>query len=799
MRIISIEDSSELRRKIRFLCFAAAFIFLFGCVSEAGLKEAQEHTSQSEAYYHKAVSEYKELISKGEDLDRLRFELGRLYYSRGDFKEAAAEFSKSAAPEAKKYLAISYYRAALLADALEIFNQQEITDEEYLYYKGLTCEKLNLFEKALEAYKKIKGGEFGEKAKERIEIIEKQANLKGIKELDPRIHEILARAPGQEQYPQAGALILSCDEKIEITAEGTKVSTFHYLIKILNERGKDDFSEAQVDYDSTYEKIELEYARTIKPDGTVVDVGARHIRDVSRYLNFPIYSNARVYIISFPEISSGAVIEYKVRVYSYELINKKDFVLNYPVQSSEPIIRADFTLVLPKGRPLYQKNINDKYNDFGSVLTPLKEINRDKSVFLWQFKNIPQIINESNMPSEVEINPAMRLSTFRSWQEIYDWWWKLAQDKIKADSAIKNKVTELTKGKNSQIDKARAIYNFCAKEIRYVAIEYGEAGYEPHKAEDTFRNKYGDCKDKAILLVTMLKEAGLSAWPVLIPTRDYYNLIEDFPSVSFDHAIAAMPMNGKTIFMDTTAETCSFGNLPQDDQDRKVLVFKEDGYKIENTPLYPPESSLSRQDLSMKINSDETIQAQKSIYSFGEFDRGQRYWLLYTQPELIREALKEKVQETSIGAKLERYDIENLNNLDLPVVLKYSFKGPEYLTPAGSLRIMPQLTTVDTTLAAKDVRSYPIDFGLLTTKEVDFEIELPDNLIIRFMPESIAEDSPWLKFSAQYFRKDNKVNFRQIIQMKKTQVSENEYADFKIFFERLAKKIKQRIILERVR
>jgi len=806
MRIIDIKNRLQVlglrykqMRKASCIYFVLIFVFLFYSSGEAGLREAQEYTSQSEAYYQKAVSEYKELISKGEDLDRLRLELGKLYYSRGDFKEAAAEFIKSGAPEARKYLAISNFRMSNFADALEIFNQQEMPDEEYLYYKGLTCEKLNLFEKALEAYKKIKGREFTKKAQERIELIEKQANLKGIKELDPRVHEILSGAPLEEQYPQAGALILSCDEKIEVTAEGTKVSTLHYLIKILNERGKDDFSEAQVDYDSTYEKVELEYARTIKPDGTVVDVGARHIRDVSRYLNFPLYSNARVYIISFPEISSQAVIEYKVRIYSYELINKKDFVLNYPVQSSEPITKADFTLVLPKERPLHQKTVSDKYNDFGAVLTPLKEAKNDRAIFLWQFKNIPQIIPESNMPPNVEVNPTIRLSTFDSWQDIYDWWWKLAKDKIIADSAIKNKVKELTRDKKSEEDKARAIYNFCAKDIRYVAIEYGEAGYEPHKAEDTFKNKYGDCKDKAILLVTMLKEAGLCAWSVLISTNDYYNLIEDFPSVSFNHAIAAMPLNGKTIFMDTTAETCSFGFLPQDDQNRKVLVFKEDGYKIENTPLYPAESNLSRQDFSMMIFSDETMQANKSIYSLGEYDRGQRYWLLYTQPELIQETLKERIQEISIGAKLDNYNIENLNNLDSPVVLKYSFRGPEYLTPAGSLRIMPQLTTVDAALVAKDARRYPLDFGILSTKEVDFEIELADNLTIRFMPESITEDSPWLKFSAQYTRKDNKVHFKQVIQMKKAEVSENEYKDFKDFFERLAKKIKQRIILEKVR
>jgi hypothetical protein len=798
MRIINIKDSSELIRKARYLYFVIAFVFLFGCVSEAGLKQAQEYTSQSEAYYQKAISEYKELIFKGEDLGRLHFELGKLYYSHGNFKEAVEEFKKSNDPAAKKFLAVSLYKTADFTDALEIFNKQESGDEEYLYYKGLTCEKLNLFDQALETYRKIKNKDFTQKALERIGFIEKQANIRTIKEIDPQIYKILSGAPEAQRYPQAGALILSCDEKVEVNANGTQISYLHYLIKILNERGKEDFSEAHIDYDSTYEKVELEYARTIKPDGRVVDVGTRHIRDVSRYLNFPIYSNARVFIISFPEISEGAVIEYKVKVFDNELINKKDFVIDYPVQSSDPIVSADFSVTLPKERVLHIKNINEKYNNFGAILNPIKEEKDGKAIYRWQFKNLPQIIPESNMPSNVEVNPSIRVSTFDSWLDIYNWWWKLAKEKIKADSAIQDKVKELIRDKKSAQDKIRSIYNFCAKEIRYVAIEYGDAGFEPHKAEDTFKNKYGDCKDKAILLITMLKEAGFSAWPVLISTKDYYNLNEDHPTVAFNHAIAAMPFEGKTVFMDSTAETCSFDDLPEDDQERKVLIFKEDGFLIENTPLYPAEHNLARQDLRIKVNRDETMQAQKSIFTLGFYGQAQRYWLLYTQPELIQETLKEKIQETSIGSKLDNYAIENLNNLNQPVVLKYSFRGPEYFTAAGKLRIMPQLTSLDTALVAKDKRRYPIDLGALDTRESDLEIEIPDNFSVKYLPETVAEESPWLKFSAEYSNRDNKIYFKQIMQMKKSAISENEYPDFKIFFEGLAKKIKQRIVLERI-
>jgi len=781
-----------------FLIFAFCILnLLTGCVQKSELKEAQDYLKKSKIYYQHATNLYKDLIAKGKDLDRLHFELGQLYYNQGEWKQAIEEFKKTSYIKAKELLAISYYRLGNFTDALEVFNREDVPDDEYLYYHGLTSEKLNLFDQAISIYKKIKTKEFAAAALERLDIIEKQTGPIQIKDIDPQVYKILEAAPTQDKYPQAGALILFCNEKIEVTPQNNQVSTLHYIIKILNERGKEDFSESHIDYDSTYETVELEYARTIKPDGTVAEVGTRHIRDVSKYLNFPLYSNARVYIISFPEITEGSSIEYKIKIHRNQLINKKDFIVSYPLQAQEPIIAADLSIILPRQRNLYIKILNDKYNDFGANLKPEIQSQQDRLIYSWQFKNIPQIIPESNMPQSVEINPTMLVSTFSSWQEIYNWWWKLSQDKIKAEASIKDKVRELISNQSSEEAKIKAIYNFCAQKIRYVAVEYGQAGYEPHSAQDIFKNKYGDCKDQAILLVTMLKEAGFLAWPVLIPTKECYNLNENFPSVLFDHCIAAVSVKDKIIFVDPTAETCSFGDLPADDQGRGVLIFKDDGYKIQNTPLFPADHNLIKQCLKIKVNRDETITAAKSIFSYGMYDQGQRFWMLYTPPELIQESLKEKIQSVSIGATLDSYNIKNLEDLNTPVILDYAFRGLEYFTIAGKTRIMPQLVSLDTSMVAKDKRKYPIEFPILDSKETIFEIEIPGNFIIKYMPPSIIEDSPWLKFMVEYNQKNNKIYFIEKIELKKNIISQEDYPNFKILFEGLAKKIKQRIILEK--
>lgn len=776
----------KINSKLIFILFLA---LILGCAKN--IQEAKDYAEKSNLYYQKAVQAYKS------SSDRLN--LGLLYYSHGEYEKAMGEFKLADQEQAKKFLGISYYKLGDYTSALETFQQLEsLDDAEYLYCYGLTSERLNLYDQALNLYHKIKSGQYKKEALERTNIINKSKQEALLKDLDGDIRNIILQAPDAAKYPQAGALILHCDENIEITSQNTLISDARYVVKIINDRGKEEFSEVQTEYDSTFEKIELVYARIIKPSGEVVYVGQKHIRDVSKYLNFPLYSNVRVHIISFPEITEGAVLDYKIKVYRNRLVNKKDFATAYSLQSMEPIIFCKFSISMPKARKLNMRLINQEYNKSGAELKPKITENQDKKIYSWEFKNIPQIIPEQQMPSASEINPEMLVSTFDSWDQIYQWWWNLAKDKINVDSSIKNKVAELITGLKTDKEKARAIYNFCAKDIRYVAVEYGQAGHEPHRAEEIFRNKYGDCKDQAILLVSMLKEAGLNAYPVLISTKDNNNMIEDFPSILFNHAIAVVKLGEEYIFLDPTASTCSFQDLPTPDQDRRVLVFQEDSHKIIKTPLLPANNNLVQEELKIKANIDGSIEAKKKSSTFGYYDQGRRYWLLYTPPQLIEETLKERIQEVSIGAQLENYTVENAEDLNKPTVIDYNFKGSDYFIVAGDIFILPQLSAMNTALVAKEERRYPLDFEALDRQEKKIEVKLPEGFRVRFLPAAFEKDSPWMRIKIAYSFDKNTLYYSEVKELKKTAVSLSEYQDFKKFIEEAAKFYKQRIVLEKI-
>ncbi|MFH1578002.1 MAG: DUF3857 domain-containing protein, partial [Candidatus Omnitrophota bacterium] len=442
---------SQLKTILAISC--SLVLIISGCTKKSRFEQARDYAGQSEDYYQRAVSEYQHLIDQGKDLDQAYFELGLLYYKHSEYELASRYLLKTNSAQAKKYRALALYRINNFTEAKNAFKKIENPDSEALYYYGEVCEKLNLYDQSLDIYAKITEGAFSDRARERVQAITKLGESIYLENLPLDLQEIVRSAPPADEYPNAGALILFCDEGMQVTPESTAVFSEHFMIKILNQRGKQDFSEAIISYDSTYDRVELEYARTIRPDGVVVPVGNRHIRDVSKYLNFPLYSNARAQIISFPEVSEGCVIEYKYKIYRNQLINDVDLAFVYGLQEFEPIIQARLKLTIPKtSKPLHYKILNSNYNTFGAELEPAIKESPEYKEYLWEFKDIPAIIPEANMPPGPKINPIIFISTFSSWQEVYDWWSSLAFDKIQADEAIKQKVVELTEGKTEIID-----------------------------------------------------------------------------------------------------------------------------------------------------------------------------------------------------------------------------------------------------------------------------------------------------------------------------------------------------------
>ena len=166
----------------------------------------------------------------------------------------------------------------------------------------------------------------------------------------------------------------------------------------------------------------------------------------------------------------------------------------------------------------------------------------------WEIHNVPRMFDEPAMPPYEMVLQRLFVSTMPDWQTVSKWYWNLSKSHLEATTPeMKQKVDSLTADTTTEMDRIKSVFYFVSKKVRYMGLtpEKDRPGFEPHDVEITFDKKYGVCRDKAALLVSMLREAGLDAYPVLISVgvkRD-----PDVPDPDFNHAIVSRATQERAI------------------------------------------------------------------------------------------------------------------------------------------------------------------------------------------------------------------------------------------------------------
>jgi Flp pilus assembly protein TadD len=232
--------------------------------------------------------------------------------------------------------------------------------------------------------------------------------------------------------------------------------------------------------------------------------------------------------------------------------------------------------------------------------------------------------NKKKEKSKLDKTPDIQLTTFASWEEVGRWYAGLEKDRRVPSKEVRAKANELTKGLTSDLDKTEALYDFVAKNVRYVSLSLGLARYQPQAAADVLHNQYGDCKDKNTLLAALLAAEGLHSSTVLINSGR--KLDPDVPSpFQFNHAITELSLGKEEIWMDTTTEVAPFRLLTYSLRKKQALVILESGAAhLEETPADPPTSDRELVEIAGKVDESGRLQATVRYELRGDAELRQR-------------------------------------------------------------------------------------------------------------------------------------------------------------------------------
>ena len=270
-----------------------------------------------------------------------------------------------------------------------------------------------------------------------------------------------------------------------------------------------------------------------------------------------------------------------------------------------PTLRSELVLLSPPGLELHVALSQPE-----RIEVTRAQDTAGRSVQRFVVKDLPRPASETAMPRRSELAPRVDVSTYADWQAFATWWWSFIEKEFQSSPALSAKVLELTRGLATEREKIQALVRFCGQEIRYNSWPFGTHGYEPFSAPVIFERRFGDCKDKSILLCQMLSEIGVHAHPVLIKA-DTFRPVETLDAAMvehFNHCIAYAPATSERpgLYLDCTADKNPLDSLRYDDQGARVLHVDGGQASLHDIPYAPPAENqlVRRYDVKLDAQGD---------------------------------------------------------------------------------------------------------------------------------------------------------------------------------------------------
>ncbi|MGO9839104.1 MAG: DUF3857 domain-containing protein [Polyangiaceae bacterium] len=565
-------------------------------------------------------------------------------------------------------------------------------------------------------------------------------------------------------------------------------SRFHQVVyEPLTDASAAESREYEFAYESDSESVQLRAARVYRKNGQTDEAVESGAGAMQGDPSMAVFTSARSYYVRFPRLEPGDVVELQYRV---EDVAPHNVFADYfgevvYMQSGEPIARSEYVLMTPKAREFH---FNEPHVP---GLDRSVEERGDQRIFHFLALDVPPVHEEPLQPPWTELLGHVNVSTFKTWDEMGRWYWGLVKDQFVPDDEVRRRAESLTKGLRDENAKVKAIYDYVVQNTRYVALEFGIHGYKPYRCAQIFARGFGDCKDKATLIVTMLGALGIKATPVVVRTANKGD-IETSPAslAPFDHMIAYVP--SLDLYLDGTAEYTGSLELPAMDRGCMALRVNEGKAMLVHLPEPPAADSVSAHKVDAVIVGDGSARldwrADVSGVEAAE-------WRVRFHAQATR---KQRVQQliASIlpGGEVTALDASNLEDVEQNVTLHVRGQVPEFARSDRDALSVP--------LGRKEhmVRDYAplserkLDVRLFAkwTQVDDWSVHLPPGAKVKSSPSPASGSGPFGSYRLESDVNGGVLHARTTVTLAKTRITASEYPAFRAWCEEVDRQLGQR-------
>ena len=615
----------------------------------------------------------------------------------------------------------------------------------------------------------------------------------------------LVNVPLPAHDEKTDAVLLYSERNVAVQSADKIKITVREAYKILRPGGR-EYGTLAVSYNS-HSKITGMRGWCIPAQGKDYEVKDKEAVEISllKIDGSELVSDVKDKLLRIPAADPGNIVGYE---YEEEV---QPFVLQdvWHFQESNPVREAHYTLQLPPGWEYKATWMN--YPE----AKPAQSGNQSQ----WAVSEVKGIKHEDNMPPWQGVAGQMIVSFFptggsaqnqgfQNWKQMGIWYQSLTSGRRDASQELKQKVASLTSSASTSLAKMKAIGEFAQRDIRYVAIELGIGGWQPHSAAEVFTHHYGDCKDKATLMGAMLQEIGIDSYYVVI-NSERGSVTPETPAHmgGFDHAIIAIklpdgatsgslvatmshPKLGKILFFDPTDELTPFGQLSGALQANYGLLVTPDGGDLVELPELPPVMNGIQRTAKLSLSATGTVSGEVQETRVGDRAWSQR-WALRT---VTKDADRIKPIETLLSHSLATFQITkasvgNLQLTDQPFLYNYSVVAQNYAKSAGNLLLVrPRFIGNKSSdlLETKEPRKYPVEFDGPSRDTDTFEITLPAGYEVDDLPPPVNADYSFASYHSKTEVNGNTLKYTRTFEVKELSVPLNKVEDLKKLYRVIA-------------
>ena len=461
----------------------------------------------------------------------------------------------------------------------------------------------------------------------------------------------------------------------------------------------------------------------------------------------------RVRRVSIGGIATGTLLDYSYTVETLKPVMPGDFENSWRITTGRLTRRSRYIVDMPATLKARIKETNVPFRHGTSEVG-------GRRVYLWATSDVPKVEREPFAADSNGIDQLITVAAPQTWADVARWYGGLARDRYVTTPALDSSLASLVAGARTLEDSLRRVHRWVAQDFRYVSLSLGIGGFQPRLPAAVLQTRYGDCKDKATLFITLAQRMGLHAYPVLLASGG--GIERDLPSANaFDHMIAAVQRPTGYLFLDLTSELTPLGSLPSAEQGEFGLVVHPDGRGEEVT--FPTDSTPLNRDASTltgDLSPDGVFSGRYVHVATGD----QQYSLRRTFANAIgpdeRERLKRTVANLVFpGASGDSLELFDGRDLSAQPRVAFVVHGAQVTSKSGSSDILTvplhnygAVKALAVELEGLGPRTFPIDVAAVAgphVEQAELRLTLPAGWRAA-LPSNVTASSGFGTYTAEY-------------------------------------------------